>query len=266
MRLITVPFSHYCEKARWGLDHAGIPFVEEGHVPLFHWLATRGAGGGRTVPVLVADDGVYADSTDILRFCDRRAPAGRRLYPPGVETAVAALEERFDEELGAHVRRVAYRHVLPEPGLVFGFARGRVPSWERALLRAVYPLARAYMGRVIVLDDAATARSLAAVETLWRDVDGMLADGRRYLVGDGFTAADLTFAALGGPLVMPPEYVWIPGETVAPAAMRALCARMRETRPGAFALRMYRDHRAGGRPGVMDASRVTPPRRSSRPA
>jgi glutathione S-transferase len=264
VRLVTVPFSHYCEKARWALDHAGIPFVEEGHVPLFHWRATRAAGGGRTVPVLVADDGVYADSTDILRFCDRRAPAERRLYPPGVAEVVAALEERFDEELGPHVRRVAYRHVLPERRLVFGFARGRVPSWELALLRAVYPLARAYMRRVILLDDATTARSLAAVEAVWRDVDAMLADGRRFLVGDAFTAADLTFAALGGPLVMPPEYVWIPGETVAPAAMRALCARLRATRSGAFALRMYREHRGGG--ALSGGVRAPPPPRSCRSA
>ncbi len=34
----------------------------------------------------------------------------------------------------------------------------------------------------------------------------MLADGRPFLTGDRFTAADLTFAALCAPLVVPPQY------------------------------------------------------------
>ena len=34
----------------------------------------------------------------------------------------------------------------------------------------------------------------------------MLADGRPFLLGDRFTAADLTFAALAAPVVLPPRY------------------------------------------------------------
>ena len=35
--LITIPISHYCEKARWALDRARQPYVEVRHLPLFHW-------------------------------------------------------------------------------------------------------------------------------------------------------------------------------------------------------------------------------------
>lgn len=28
-RLLTIPISHYCEKARWALEHAGIPYRED---------------------------------------------------------------------------------------------------------------------------------------------------------------------------------------------------------------------------------------------
>ncbi|HJQ83521.1 MAG TPA: glutathione S-transferase N-terminal domain-containing protein, partial [Candidatus Binatia bacterium] len=205
MRLVTVPFSHFCEKARWGLEHAGVAFVEEGHLPLFHWLATRRAGGGRTVPVLVTPERVLADSTDILRFADRLLPPGRRLYPPAVEAEVAALEERFDEELGPAVRLLAYHHVLPDRALVVRTARGRVPGWELALLRAVYPLASRWLRGGLGITDATVAAALATVERLWDECDARLADGRPFLASDAFTAADLTFAALGGPLVTPPE-------------------------------------------------------------
>ena len=50
--LITIPISHYCEKARWALDRAGIPYRERAHLQAIHWFAVRRAGGARTVPVL----------------------------------------------------------------------------------------------------------------------------------------------------------------------------------------------------------------------
>jgi glutathione S-transferase len=27
-RLVTIPISHYCEKARWVLDRAGVPYMK----------------------------------------------------------------------------------------------------------------------------------------------------------------------------------------------------------------------------------------------
>ena len=70
--LITVPLSHYCEKARWGLDRLELPYREEPHAPLLHRLATRRNDGG-TVPVLVHGSSRFIDSTDILRLKARGA-------------------------------------------------------------------------------------------------------------------------------------------------------------------------------------------------
>jgi glutathione S-transferase len=36
LRLITIPISHYCEKARWALERAGLPYREERHVQGIH--------------------------------------------------------------------------------------------------------------------------------------------------------------------------------------------------------------------------------------
>src|SRR5438270_1541709 len=91
--LITIPISHYCEKARWALDRAGVAYREEPHLPLFHYTGTFRAGGGRTVPVLVTDDGVLADSTDIVAWADARRPGS--LLPESPAEALA-LEDDFD--------------------------------------------------------------------------------------------------------------------------------------------------------------------------
>src|SRR5207237_1280936 len=81
LRLITIPISHYCEKARWALEHAGLGYREERHVQGFHRLAARRAGGGRTVPVLVAPDHVIPESEQIVAWADDRLPPERRLLP-----------------------------------------------------------------------------------------------------------------------------------------------------------------------------------------
>src|SRR5882672_8754429 len=95
--LITIPISHYCEKARWALDRSGVTYREQAHLQLIHWFAVRRAGGGRTAPVLVCGDRVLAESADIVDEADAKAPPGRGLYPdhPGVAAEVRALEGDF---------------------------------------------------------------------------------------------------------------------------------------------------------------------------
>ena len=80
---------------------------------------------------------------------------------------------------------------------------------------------------------------------LLADVEAMLADGRRYLVGDAFTAADLTFAALLAPVIAPPEQP-IVSEVTAPPEFTAMCEEFRRRPSGAFALRVYREERLAG--------------------
>ena len=105
--LITIPISHYCEKARWALDRAGVGYREQAHLQLIHWVHARRAGGGRTVPVLVTPEGVLSESADILEYADRHAPPDRRLFPDGDALAAEAraLERDFDDRLGPHGRR-----------------------------------------------------------------------------------------------------------------------------------------------------------------
>src|ERR1700730_15544601 len=102
LRLVTIPISNYCEKARWALERAGLPYREERHLQGIHRLAARRAGGGATVPVLVTPDGVIGESAQILAWVDARTPADRRLFPPepGLRREVESLCRRFDEELG----------------------------------------------------------------------------------------------------------------------------------------------------------------------
>ncbi len=247
-RLITIGVSHYCEKARWALERHGVPFREERHPPAWHILAVKRHGGGRTVPVLITPEGaVLDDSTEILQWLDaQQAEPARRLYPEEHEARaeVEALEDLFDERLGPHTRRLAYLHALDDPMLVPTVTAG-VGRLERALFRATRPAVVALMRRAMRIDAAGAERSRGKLEEVLQGAEERLSEGARYLVGDRFTAADLTFAALYGPLVMPPEYGFegLPALEELPPPMRALVDEARARPAGAFALRLYREER-----------------------
>jgi glutathione S-transferase len=153
-RLVTIPISHFCEKARWALDRAGVDYSEQPHVQLIHLVAARRAGGGRTVPVFVTDAGaVLAESSEILRWADARLVRERRLYP--------------------------------------------------------------------------------------------------FLLGDRFIAADLAFAALAAPVLLPPRYgLPLPPPEAMPDAMAREVRRLRAHPAGVFADRVYAEERgrAAGAP------------------
>ena len=246
--LVTIPLSHYCEKARWALDRISLPYVEEAHVPLLSRFAARRAAGG-TVPVFIQGNLRLIESGDILRHADSRRPGA--LYPLDEvgRADVEALERRFDQELGTHVRRWAYAHLLPEKALLHELWSRGVPRREARWLPLIVPLARKLLRRAYKVTPAGAARSNERIREVFAAVEARLEDGRRFLGGDRFTAADLTFAALAAPAVFAPECrAAMPTLDAVPAAMRDEVMALRATGAGQFALRVYASERAVTQP------------------
>jgi glutathione S-transferase len=240
--LITMPHSHYAEKARWGMDLTGIDYEEESHPPLFHLFATK-KRGGRSVPVLVHDGKSYTDSTDILIHLD---DIGTKLYPTQAElrTEALALEETFDQSLGPHSRRWAYAQLLPHSALLLKVMSPGAGRVERALLPWILPIVKQVIKKAFRITDQSAIRSLGIVDQVFSDVGQRLQHENAYLVGDRFTAADLTFAALAAPVLLPPQYrSHMPALEELPDNARSEVLRLRNTIAGKYALRLFREHR-----------------------
>ncbi len=241
-RLVTIRFSHYCEKARWALERAHIAFVEEAHVPMLSWLGTLGARGSRTAPVFVVGSRVLPESTDVLRYADEHGDA-EPLFTGDAE--VERLEERFDHVLGPTVRRVIYFDVLQLPRATVAKLLGTgTPAWERVIARIATPVFTTGIRRGLGVVPEKVARSREAIDTIFSEVEELLRDGRRFLTGDRFTAADLTFASLAAPLIYPDRYAAyaLPRSDLS-EALHDLSVNYGERPAGQFVMRMYAEER-----------------------
>lgn len=256
-RLVTIRFSHYNEKARWALDRFRVAYRESPWMPLFHILgvaaATRGRGAARadrvstrfSTPVLIADDGmVLRDSAAIVHWAsDRFAEAGQGLYP---SDEVNRLEALLHDELGPHTRRCAYFYGLDDVALVHELAHRNVSKIQATFFIALRPLIGRMMTQALSLKPQPAMRSLDKIHRFLDDFEPRIA-GRRFLVGDRFTAADLAFACMLAPAILPSPaegyggYLPPPDRIAPPAA--ELAREIRDRPAGRFALRLFAEER-----------------------
>ena len=126
-----IPISHYNEKARWALDWKGIDYEKRAPIPGAHmavamWL-TRGRS--KTFPVLQIDGRTIGDSSAIIAALDEIQPEPRLIpLEPAERARALELEEFFDEELGPHVRLLAFHALRKDPAALARFTRTVLPD------------------------------------------------------------------------------------------------------------------------------------------
>jgi glutathione S-transferase len=197
-------FSNYNEKARWALDYKGIAHRRRSLMPGEPRAMAFSLRG--TLPVLDIGGERYADSTDIIAALERIEPEPA-LYPsdPELRTRALEIEDRFDEEVGHALRRALFWEVREDREYMRAFITHGQPAALKAMMRATFPLGWLYVSHRYTFTEADAAAAWGTLESALADVERERA-GRDYLVGDSFSVADLTAAALLWPLAWPEQF------------------------------------------------------------
>ena len=158
--------------------------------------------------MLLSPEQVIADSAEIIAWVDARYPSSSGSSQPTLRSAAprSSCARALTRRSGLRQAPDLRAHVRAGRKLAIEFNNQGVPAWEDLAARRCWPLLQLLV--------EPRARDPPGVEVhdeaiVWRELDHvaeLLADGRPYLHGERFGAADLTFAALCAPVLLPSDY------------------------------------------------------------
>jgi glutathione S-transferase len=151
---------------------------------------------------------------------------------PGLRAEALEWEGFLDREVGETLRLLVYFHLLQYPTvLVAGWSRGN-PFWAPALYWLAWPKAVGSLRRHLGIEPSTARRDEQRLLRALDRVDARLTS-YDFLVGDSFSRADLTLAALCGPLLRPAEHPWrFPDAVEQVPEISALAERLRRSATG----------------------------------
>ena len=235
-------YSHFNEKARWGLAFKGVEHNRLSYLPGPHAPAMEKLSGTSQTPVLEWEGDVCAGSTAILRLLEERCE-GSPLFPDDAAalSEVDDLIRYFDDEVGPATRTLLFSVLVHHGAYMAGmFARDK-SSLKRFAYRWTFPLVRPLIAKQYGLNAENLTRCRKGVDEALDLVVEKTAD-TGFLVGDSFTAADLTAAALLAPLVdLDHEDMARPRPV--PADMASLQAEFADHAGVAWVNKVYAEHR-----------------------
>lgn len=184
LELIELYISPWSERLRWVLDAKGLAYARRTYQPIVDEAEHRRATGLATAPVLLSDGDVIGDSDAAVDWVEARHPAPPLL--PG-DAALRAQARAFE---------VAATEALAPAGRLAWIGRSKAMNLQ--------PLADHFAAKYGWSPEA-EARGERLMRALLADL-ARAVGARPYLVGDGFTRADLTVATmLAGIFGHPPD-------------------------------------------------------------
>jgi len=215
--LYELHWSHFCEKIRLALNYMGLPWKMVGidafkkHELRQHPLPPHLQK--HTVPAIHdAHTGQFVmDSTPILRYLAAQYPQAPQLFPgdPANRAAIDAQIIEFDTLIGLPARRFGYTQVILEcpsllPELFLSQRAGGV--FNAPIMRY---LAGNVMGMLLSKRfDIHRSEALGLYEALEQYLVALAEkfEGREFVVGEEFSAADLSLAAHLRPITVVPFF------------------------------------------------------------
>ncbi|NHB57245.1 glutathione S-transferase family protein [Acinetobacter shaoyimingii] len=202
MRLLyQFPLSHFCEKARWLLDHKELDFVAHNLIPGVHRAFAQLKTGQNTLPILKDNDRWIADSTQIALYLDDTYPEHALLrFDPKLRQQALDINQ-ICNELGRYVRRWGLAHtftVSDEPLEIMIGEKGYLRKFQRFSK----PIIKNLVAKGYKLDSEKVSEAKTKMDEIVADLNQRLIEnGGRYLVGDRLGLADIAVCSMLAPLL-----------------------------------------------------------------
>ncbi|HWK04591.1 MAG TPA: cytochrome P450 [Puia sp.] len=238
------------EIARWVLDWNDVLYKDEPHAPaLCTPVMNRLIGDGNTGgpgPVLIRTDALLYTTESVIVYFEQRCAPEKRLLPADAakRQEVVTLYNLFTGPFEGNVYGYLYGQLLANPGEARSWFTQGVPFGEKLQYMLSFGALRKELTREWGLAEKPAGERLAYIKKIFGDVDTILSDGRRYLTGDRLTIADIAFAAVAAPLLLPIEFGGAIGAIhTVPTEMRREVEELRATPAGQYVLLLYQDER-----------------------
>jgi glutathione S-transferase len=229
LEVIELYGSPFSERLRWALTCKGAAHARKPFVPIAGEEDHRKATGIATAPVLLADGKVVGDSNRALEWLERTSPQPPLLpKDPSQRSQVRTWEAFASEVLAPYARLTA------------------IGKFKKL---GIQPLADHFAAKYHWSKEA-EQRALEFLQDVLPDLARATASGG-YLVGDGFTRADLTVASMLATVFGHPEDELFQLD----GAMRPMFGMPLGEDPALVPLRRWRDEMYRRHRG----ERVTPP-------
>ena len=199
--LYQFPLSHYCEKARWLLDHKELDFLAQNLIPGVHLAFSQLKTGQNQLPILKDGERFIAGSTQIALYLDDIYPEHRLLRSDQTARTQALEIDQIAHELGIHVRRWGLAHALADGDESLDIMIGE-KGYLRQFEKFSKPILKTLMSKRYQLDQEKIEQSKYQIDLTIQSLnDTLIANGGQYFVGHRLGLADISVCAMLAPLL-----------------------------------------------------------------
>jgi len=247
------------EIARWVLDRNHILYANETHAA---WKIASlvekltGRKSKKNYPVLQMTDAFIYGAESIVMFWEKRCLPQDRLLPADDEQLDKVLELYYlftDDFFAGMVEKYFYNMLLTSKELASHILKQDIPPGEKDFFSLSFSAIRKKLALDYELQENTSDECIAEIRKVFEKVNQLLADGRKYLTGNTFTLADLAFAAVAAPMILPEEYGGVlPRINDVPDTYRAHVTELRATPAGQFVFMLYQ----ACRPSMLPQSEI----------
>ncbi|CAN0311885.1 unnamed protein product, partial [Pylaiella littoralis] len=262
-RIFVLRHSNYSERLRWVLELSGEEFHEvpvaiffERSTAMYHSL-----GAGEVLPVISTSGGRGGFKT-IPRLMEHLSKERWRtwMYPVGAHE----LESKFEQAFGQAAMNVACTYLFQQEMYheTMEMLSRSLPLWQKLVVQTLGAGVVSTTNERLRLTETLSA-NVKIIERTFGLVESILSDGRLYLCGDSISAADIAFASMAFPVILPEEtdsvFVAYDPRSL-PRGYVEVIKSMRSRGGGIFILRLYNQKRIR-KGGVATRTLARSPRR-----